>query len=133
MKFYPNGDILNKDVFVVRLSDHEVGMNRMLHEKQLRVRDTDSIENMKERIDNFFIPLIPIYNIEKQTKIVEGSSIKRALYPMDEEKTKFKILNDCIRKNKKGECILQLEVEFNGKKIIGYERPKWVYNNGNPI
>jgi hypothetical protein len=132
IKFYPNGNpLLTKEVFVVRLSDHEVGMNRMLYEKQLRVRDTDSIKNIDERIDDFFIPKIPIYGDEKKTKIVEGSSIKRALYPMDEERAKYKVLNDCVRKNKKGECVLVLEVELNEKVVTGYTRPKWVYKNDN--
>lgn len=112
--------------FTVRISDHAVGSNRAASQRHIFVSSNfDTDQNIKNKVDDFLNPGTPEYKYEKDTKIVEGSSLERAIYPWDPAKTKYKKIATCIRKNKKGECIDKYEVEYSKPVFVGTKRPKW--------
>jgi hypothetical protein len=125
--FFEKGDVLKGtyDEFVVRLSDHPVGRSRATSSRHVYVNYLDSKETIKTKIDDFLNPGKPKYKYEKDFKIVEGTSLQKALYPMDPSKTKHKLKQECIKKNKRGECVNTYEVEIFKPIFVGVDRPKW--------
>jgi hypothetical protein len=124
---FEKGDFLKgtyKD-FEVRLSDHSVGKSRATSRKHVYINHLDSEETIKRKIDDFLNPGKPKLKYEKDFKIVQGSTLERAIYPFDPAKTKYKLKEECIRKNKRGECINTYEVEIFKPIFVGVERPKW--------
>lgn len=125
--FFEKGDVLKNtyDEFVVRLSDHPVGRSRATSSRHVYVNYLDSKETIKTKIDDFLNPGKPKYKYEKDSKIVEGTTLEKALYPMDPSKTKHKLKQECIKKNKRGECVNTYEVEIFKPIFVGVQRPKW--------
>jgi hypothetical protein len=125
--FFEKGDVLKGtyDEFVVRLSDHPVGRSRATSSRHVYVNYLDSKETIKTKIDDFLNPGKPKYKYEKDFKIVEGTSLQKALYPMDPSKAKHKLKQECIKKNKRGECVNTYEVEIFKPIFVGVDRPKW--------
>ena len=124
---FEKGDILKGtyEDFEVRLSDHSVGKSRATSRKHVYINHFDSEETIKRKIDDFLNPGKPKYKYEKDFKIVEGTSLQKALYPMDPSKTKHKLKQECIKKNKRGECVNTYEVEIFKPIFVGVDRPKW--------
>jgi len=124
---FEKGDILKGtyEDFEVRLSDHSVGKSRATSRKHVYINHFDSEETIKRKIDDFLNPGKPKYKYEKDFKIVQGSTLERAIHPFDPAKTKHKLKEECIRKNKRGECINTYEVEIFKPIFVGVDRPKW--------
>jgi hypothetical protein len=125
---FSKGSVFNDtyEDFAVRLSDHATGINRGSSKKHVFVSSNFyNEESVKKQIDDFLNPGEPQYKYEKAIKLVEGSTIERAIHPWNPSKTKYKEIEKCIRKNKKGECINKYEVEYNKPILVGVKRPKW--------
>ena len=111
--------------FVVRISDHAVGQARGSSDRHIYLYANDKPDIAKKKIDDFLNPGKPIYKYEKDTKIVEGSSILRAMGNNLNPNLKYKEVETCIRKNKKGECINKYEIETFKSIFVGTDRPKY--------
>jgi len=125
---FTKGSILKNTYqdFVVRISDHAVGQSRGTSDRHIYLYLDDKAEIAKRKIDDFLNPGKPVYKYEKDSKIVEGSSILRALGGnYVDPKLKYKEIETCIRKNKKGECINKYEIEIFKPVFVGVERPKY--------
>lgn len=125
--FFERGILLTDSYedFVVRLSDHPVGKSRATSQRHIYIDVFDSKEVAKQKIDDFLNPGTPKYKYEKDKKVFEGTTLEKAIYPRDPKQVKHKKIEDCIRKNKKGECVNLYEIETVKPIFVGIKRPKW--------
>jgi len=124
---FSKGDIL-KDTFqdfVVRISDHPVGQARAGSDRHIYIDFRDKPEVAKTKIDDFLNPGKPVYKYEKKTRTVEGKNINVAMGRPVDSNFKYKEVESCFRKNKKGECINKYEIEYNEPIFVKIQRPKY--------